>query len=108
MKNTSNSNQKTASLGILTKYASTPDFKGLAELAVRRTAKYSLQEESKNYSPQNVSVSAYVIVSMPQKALRLNTIKKENRRITATCNAAVVYGLVLYARHRLVKAEGKS
>ena len=51
MKNTSNSNQKTASLGILTKYASTPDIKGLAELAVRRTAKYSLQEEAKKLLP---------------------------------------------------------
>jgi hypothetical protein len=38
-------------LGILTKYASTPDFKGLAELAVRRTAKYSLQEEAKKLLP---------------------------------------------------------
>ena len=51
MKNTANSNQKTDSLGILTKYASTPDIKGLAELAVRRTAKYSLQEEAKKLLP---------------------------------------------------------
>ena len=39
------------SLGILTKYASTPEIKGLAELAVRRTAKYSLQEEAKKLLP---------------------------------------------------------
>ena len=51
MENASNSNQKTDSLGILTKYASTPDIKGLAELAVRRTAKYSLQEEAKKLLP---------------------------------------------------------
>lgn len=38
-------------LGILTKSASTPDFKGLAEIAVRRTKKYSLQNEAVKLLP---------------------------------------------------------
>lgn len=38
-------------LGILTKSASTPDFKGLAETAIRRTKKYSLQNEAVKLLP---------------------------------------------------------
>ena len=38
-------------LGILTKSASTPDFKGLADIAVRRAVKYSLQNESVKLLP---------------------------------------------------------
>lgn len=52
MKNTSNSNQKTASLGILTKSRSTPDFKGLAEIVIRRAVKYSLQNEAVKLLPK--------------------------------------------------------
>ena len=39
------------SLGILTKYASTPEIKGLAEIAVRRAVKYSLQNEAVKLLP---------------------------------------------------------
>ena len=38
-------------LGILTKSASTPDFKGLADIAVRRAVKYSLQNEAVKLLP---------------------------------------------------------
>ena len=51
MENTSNSNQKTDSLGILTKSCATLAPQGLATLAVRRTAKYSLQNESAKLLP---------------------------------------------------------
>ena len=55
MENTLNPTLKTASetgrLGILTKSQSTPDFKGLAEIAVRRTVKYSLQDEATKLLP---------------------------------------------------------
>lgn len=51
MKNTSHSNQKTDSLGILTKLCATPDFKGLAALAVRRATNYSLQNEAVKLLP---------------------------------------------------------
>lgn len=42
---------KSNALGILTKSCATPDFKGLAQLAVRRATKYSLQEESVKLLP---------------------------------------------------------
>lgn len=38
-------------LGILTKYASTPEIKGLAEIALRRASKYSLQNEAVKLLP---------------------------------------------------------
>lgn len=44
-------NQKTPSLGILTKSQSTPDFKGLAEIAIRRAVKYLLQNEAVKLLP---------------------------------------------------------
>jgi hypothetical protein len=40
-----------SALGILTKYASTPEIKGLAEIAVRRAVKYSLQNEAVKLLP---------------------------------------------------------
>lgn len=42
---------KTDALGILTKLCATPDFKGLAQLAVRRAVKYALQNESVKLLP---------------------------------------------------------
>ena len=97
------------SLGILTKYASTPDIKGLAELAVRRTAKYSLQEEAKKLLPtERVRFCLRHRVDATKGIEVKYNQKRENRRITATCNAAVVYGLVLYARHRLARADGRN
>lgn len=48
---TPDNDKKTDSLGTLTKYASTPDFKGLAEIAVRRAEKYALQNEAVKLLP---------------------------------------------------------
>lgn len=46
-----NNDKKTDSLGTLTKSCATPDFKGLAEIAVRRAAKYALQNEAVKLLP---------------------------------------------------------
>ena len=40
-----------SALGILTKSCATPEFKGLAEIAVRRAAKYSLQNQAVKLLP---------------------------------------------------------
>ena len=51
MKNHSNSNQKTVPLGTLTKSQSSLDFKGLAQIALRRATNYSLQNEAVKLLP---------------------------------------------------------
>jgi len=51
MVTTTQNSEKGEALGILTKLCATPDSKGLAEIAVRRAAKYSLQNESVRLLP---------------------------------------------------------
>lgn len=46
------SSENTDALGILTKYASSPDFKGLSENALRRSEKYLLQNEAVKLLPK--------------------------------------------------------